>query len=127
MKWKRIVWVAAIFGLVGAGTARPQYREPPKPENARFGDPTSIARMYQTYLYGVIKKLDKDEIVLEKTRYGVDTPVKLTAKTRYIRDTKASTLGELKVGEQVYVDVKNDKKTGEKIAKKVVSGVMPGS
>jgi hypothetical protein len=127
MKVKWIVFGAAVLGLAGGGITRGQERKPPMPENARFGNPTSIARAYQFYLYGVIKKLDNKEMVLEKTRYGVDTPVKLTSKTRYVRNRKQSTLEALHVGDQVYVDVKNDKKTGDKIAKKVLSGVMPGS
>ncbi len=127
MKLKSIVWGAAVAALLGGGMARGQERKPVMPENARFGNPTSIARQYQSYLFGVIKKLDKKQIVLTKTRYGVDTYIKLTPKTRYLRDNKKSTWKTLSVGEPVYVDVKNDKKTGDRIAKKVLSGVMPAS
>jgi hypothetical protein len=100
-------------------------RDPIKTDNARFGDPTSIARVYQDYLYGVIKKIDKDEMVLEKTKFGVDQTLVLNSKTKYIRDGKPAAQDLLKVGDKVWVDVKTKKKTGEIIAKKVVTGVMP--
>jgi hypothetical protein len=127
MELKRIVLGAAGLGLLCGGIGRGQERKPVMPANARFGDPTSIARQYQSYLFGVIKKLGKDQIVLDKTRFGVDTPIKLTSKTRYIRNRKKSTLAALQVGDSVFVDVKNEKKTGDMIAKKVLSGVMPGT
>ena len=112
--------------LTLAGTALGQTgRDPIKTDNARFGDPTSIARVYQDYLYGVIKEIKKDEMVLEKTKFGVDQTLILDSKTKYIQDGKPASHDGLKVGDKVWVDVKTKKKTGELLAKKVVTGVMP--
>jgi hypothetical protein len=121
---KRFLTTAAIFFAFSSTAFGQASKTPAKPETARFGDPTGIARKYQSYLYGVVKKIDKDEIVLEKTKFGVDTTIKLFPKTKYVSDGKPSSLGELNVGDQVYVDVKTDKKTGDMSAKKVVSGVI---
>jgi hypothetical protein len=118
-----------MTGMLAAGaTGLAQGTKPyDKPATARFGDPSDIARAYQSYLSGIIKKIGKDELVLEKTRFGVDTTVKLLPKTKYIRDKKAGKFDQLEVGEQVFVDVKTEKKTGEMSAKKVLSGILPGS
>ena len=124
---RRLLIAAAILLIFSPPAFAQGNKLPVKPETARFGDPTSIARKYQSYLYGVVKKIDKDEIILEKTKFGVDTTIKLIPKTKYVSDEKPSSLGELKVGDQVYVDVKTDKKTGEMSAKKIVSGVIFGS
>ncbi len=102
-------------------------KPPDKPNNARFGDPTGIARQYQGYISGVIKKIDKDEMTLEKTRFGVDTTIKLLEKTKYVYNRKPGKREDLKVGDLVFVDAKTDKKTGEMSAKKVVGGVVPVS
>jgi len=124
---RRPILLSSVVALLAmAATVSGQTRQT-QPETGRFGNPTSIARKYQSYIYGVIKKIGKKDIVLEKTKFGVDTPVKLNAKTKYIRDQKSSTLETLQVGDQVYVDVKTDKKSGEMTAKKVVSGVLPTS
>ena len=110
--------LASAFGLLA------QTREPRKPETARFGNPTSIARQLQDLFYGVIKGLDKNEMVLEKTKFGVDQTIKLKAKTKYIHDGESSTFDRLKVGDQVWLQIKNEKKTGDMIAEKVLSGVI---
>ena len=77
--------VAALLSLVPAFA---QNTKPPdRPETARFGDPTGIARQYQGYITGVVKKIDKDEITLEKTRFGVDTTIKhADPVARWLRD-----------------------------------------
>ncbi len=116
-------FLIAVF--LASPAAWAQANAPKEPETARFGNPTSIARQYQSFLYGVIKKIGKDELVLTKTKFGIDTTVQLNEKTKYIHDNKPSKLAQLKVGDQVYVDVKTEKKTGDMTAKKVVSGVMP--
>jgi len=116
---------AIIFiGLLAVSSALPQTREPAKPETARFGDPTKIARELQDLFYGVIKTLDKNEMVLEKTKYGVDQTIKLTSRTKYVHDGEASTFDRLKVGDQVWLQTKNEKKTGNMIAERVLSGVI---
>ena len=116
-----LVSLLAFMTLVNMGHA--QRRGPEKPETARFGDPTSTARILQDYLYGVIKDINPKEIVLKKTKYGIDQTVKLDPKTKYIHDGKPSTFDRLKAGDQVWVDVKQEKKSGQMTAKKVVTGV----
>ena len=65
-------------------------------------------------------------MILTKTKFGVDQTFKFNKKTKFILDGKPSSFDKLKVGEGVYIDVDTDKKTGDLIAKKVVSGVdMP--
>jgi hypothetical protein len=113
--------LAAVSLTAWAGPQRD--KQPVKAETARFGDPTSTARIYQTYLYGVIKQIDASEMVLEKTKFGIDQTFKLEPKTKYLHDGKPSARDRLKVGDQVWVDVKTDKKTGDLIAKKIVTGV----
>ena len=98
--------------------------EPAKPDNARFGDPTGIGRNVQGDIYGVVKQIGEKEIVLDKTKFGVDTSIRLEAKTKYVRDKKPGTFAQLKVGDPIYVNVKTDKKTGTMTAKKVISGII---
>jgi hypothetical protein len=95
-----------------------------KPDPGRFGNPTGIGRGLQGDLYGVVKSIKEDEIILDKTKYGVDQTIKLLPKTKYVRNGKSSSWDKLKVGDTVYVDVKTDKKTKEKTAKKITSGVV---
>lgn len=119
----RVVLISAVWGILTvASPARAQQQQPAKADTGRFGNPTATARTYQTYLYGVIKSLDAKEMVLEKTKAGVDQTFELEAKTKFIRDNKPSSPDALKVGDQVYVDFRKNKKTGELIAKKVVVG-----
>ncbi len=120
--------IAFVCCVITLGTGWAQ-RQPAKAGNPRFGNPTSTGRVFQDYIYGVIKKIDSenDEMVLDKTKFGIEQTLRLQPKTRYIHDGKPSSLTQLKVGDQVYVDVKTDKKTGQMTAKKVVSGVTPTS
>ena len=121
----RLLAVVAA-AVVGASLALAQNVQPPqRPENARFGDPTGVARKYQGYLPGIIKKIEKDKIILTKTRFGVDTTIKLLKKTKYVYNNKPGKLEDFKVGELVFVDAKTNKKTGDMSAKKVVGGVVP--
>ena len=73
--------------------------------------------------YGIVKSVNKDEIVLTKTDAGLDETFKFTKKTKFVHDGKSSTLDSVKVGDRVWVDANQDKKTGDLIARKVVSGV----
>ncbi|MGH9447658.1 MAG: hypothetical protein ACRD3O_18305, partial [Terriglobia bacterium] len=75
------------------------------------------------YLSGVIAKIDAGALVLDKTKFGIPKTIRLTPKTKFIRNGKRSSLKQLKTGETVYVQTKKDKKTGGLIAKKVVSGM----
>jgi hypothetical protein len=99
--------------------------EPVKAGTARFGDPTGTARRYENFLYGVIKTIDANGMVLEKTKFGTDQTFKFQPKTKFIHDNKPSSRQDLKVGDKVWVDVQQEKKTGDLYAKKVVTGTMP--
>ena len=79
---------------------------------------------YEGYLYGVVTKLNKNELVLTKTKAGVDQTFKFNKKTKFVRDGKDDSFKSLKPGDEVWVDVDEDKKTGDLIARKVVSGVF---
>jgi len=120
MKSRGILTAALCCALTRVIPA-PAQQEPVKGDT-RFGNPTSTARAYQGYLYGVIKTIDAHGMVLAKTKFGVDQAFKLEAKTKFISNNKPSFRDKLKVGDQVFVDVRKDKKTGDLIAKKVVTG-----
>ena len=120
---RRTIWIPATLCLVLAVPMMAQ-NKPVKAGTARYGDPTGTARNYQNFLYGVIKTLDANGMVLEKTKVGIDQTFKFQPKTKFIHDNKPSSREDLKVGDQVYVDVHKDKKTGDLYAKKVVSGIV---
>lgn len=112
------------MGMALAPRAFPQRTsEPAAPDNGRFGNPNAYARNYQDYLYGVITKIDASALVLDKTKFGIPETIRLMPKTKYIRDQKRSSLQQLRPGDMVYIQTKKDKKTGDLIAKKVVSGI----
>ena len=119
----RAIGIGATLCLVTAMPAMAQNR-PVKAGTARYGDPTSTARKYQNFLYGVIKTLDANGMVLEKTKAGIDQTFKFRPKTKFIHNDKPSSREDLKVGDQVYVDVHEDKKTGDLYAKQVISGIV---
>ena len=125
MKFRRITMATALIGACVATLAAAQQSEkqPVVSSTGRFGDPTATARMYQDYQYGVIKTKNANELILTQTKFGVDQSYKLTKKTKYIQDGKASSFDQLKIGDRIYIDVDTNKKTGDLIAKKVVSGV----
>ena len=79
---------------------------------------------YQDYLYGVVKELNKDAMVLTKTKAGADQTFKFNKKTKFIQDGKDSSLESVKLGDEVWMDAGEDKKTGDLIARKVVTGVF---
>jgi hypothetical protein len=125
-------WSLASLGMLVAcmmvATASAQRPNTPEtPQNGRFGDPDVYGRKFEGYLYGVIAKIHKDDLVLDKTKFGVPKTIEVSRKTKFVRGGKRSSLAELKAGEMVYVQVKKDKKTGGLIAKEVVSGLgVPG-
>ena len=128
MKLKFILTTAALAAVcLGTLAAAPQSdKQPVVSSTGRFGDPTSVATKYQDYLFGIVKEITADQVVLSKTKYGVDQAFKFTKKTKFTTDGKPSTFDKIKVGEGIYVDVDTNKKTGELSAKKVVSGIdMP--
>lgn len=122
-----VIAVALVAGSVmAAGTARAQSQSnAPDAPHSRFGNPTSIARIYQTYIYGVVKKAEKSDLILDKTKFGNDQNFKLTKDTKFIQNGKRTSRVPLKPGDMVWIDMKRDKKSGDMIAKKVVLGVAP--
>jgi hypothetical protein len=119
----RSIWIPAALCLLLAVPVMAQEKTV-KAGTARYGDPTSTARKYQNLLPGVIKTIDAHGMVLEKTKAGIDQTFKFQPKTKFIHDNKPSSREDLKVGDQVYVDVHVDKKTGDLYAKKVVTGIV---
>ncbi|HLW79480.1 MAG TPA: hypothetical protein VKU44_07760 [Terriglobia bacterium] len=117
--------LASAFALHGAFAQQPSntIEQPPLPDNGRFGDPTTKGQNLRGFIYGVVKKVGKHELILDKTPFGDAQSFKLEPKTKYLRDGKSSKLAEFKAGDQVFVDVKKEKKSGGMIAKKVVAGV----
>ena len=79
---------------------------------------------YKGLIYGIVKSLNEDAVVLTKTNAGVDQTFKFNKKTKFIHDGKDGSFKSLKVGDEVWVDVGEDKKTGALIARKVVTGVF---
>jgi len=77
---------------------------------------------YAGYRYGVVKSISGNEIVLTKTDAGMDETFTLNKKTKFIHDGKGSFLDSIKVGDKVWIDAHLDKKSGDSIARKVVSG-----
>lgn len=112
---------------IGTGWAQIiQSPDAPGP-TGRLENAISVAGKYQNYIYGVVKKIEKHQIVLDKTRFGNNQVFKLEHNTKFIDNGKRSKLAELKVGDMVWVDAKIKKKTNEKIARKVITGVGPKS
>ena len=122
------VLLYALLGLaLAAGPAWAQvYQSTDSPgATGRLESAISVGAKYQNYIYGVVKKIGKDQIILDKTRFGDDQVFKLEHKTSFVDNGKRSTLAQLKVGDMVWIDAKINKKTNEKTAKKVVTGVGP--
>jgi hypothetical protein len=125
MKLRKIFMATALAAAsLATLVAAPQSdKQPVTSSTGRFGDPTSVATKYRDFLSGVLKEKNPNELILTRTKFGVDQTFKLNKKTKFILDGKASSFDKLKVGEQIFIDVDTDKKTGDLIAKKVVSGV----
>jgi len=128
MKLLRMMMATALVGacLAILAVAAQSDKQPITSSTGRFGDPNDVARKYQDFLYGVIKEKNPNELILTKTKFGVDQTFKLNKKTKFILDGKPSSFEKLSVGDRIFIDVDKDKRTGDLIAKKVVSGVdMP--
>jgi len=128
MKIDKIMMTAVLAtACLGTIVAAPQSDKQPIVSNpGRFGDPSTVAIKYKDYLFGIVKEVNANEVILSKTKFGVDQPFKFTKKTKFFQDGKPSSFDKIKVGEGIYIDVDIDKKTGEQLAKKVVCGVdMP--
>jgi hypothetical protein len=122
-----IITGCLLGGMLTAGLVLAQvYQAPESPGAAgRLENAISVAGKYQNYIYGVVKKIGKDELILDKTRFGNGQVFRLDHKTQYVDNGKRSALANLKVGDMVWIDAKIKKKTDEKIAKKVITGVGP--
>lgn len=121
-----LIYVVFAGTLVTGQVWAQVYHSTESPDAAgRLENAISVAGKYQNYIYGVVKKIGKDQIILDKTRFGDGQIFKLESKTRFIDNGKRSTKANLKVGDMVWVDAKIKKKTDEKIAKKVITGVGP--
>ncbi len=116
--------VVAGLGVLTPAMARAQ--EPPTaPGSGRFGNPDeSTSEIFKGYVYGVVKSVDPNELVLDKTKFGFDQTYKFDPKIKVVRDGRPSSRDTLKVGEPVYVQVKKEKRTGDQIAKKILAGVV---
>jgi len=119
----RTIGIPVTLCLVLAVSATGQEKTV-KAGTARFGDPSGTARKYQDLLSGVIKTVDANGMVLEKTKAGIDQTLKFQPKTKFFHDDKPSSREDLKVGDQVYVEVREDKKTGDLYAKRVLTGIV---
>ena len=132
----QMILVALVIGLTGF-VAPSIAQRGGRVDAGGGGSPLEVAssgvgtagNKYQDFLYGVVKELNKDAMVLTKTQYGktqygTDPTFKFDKKTKFIHDGKDSSLGSLQLGDKVWVDAREDKKTGDLIARKVVSGVF---
>ncbi len=82
----------------------------------------SAGNNYADFRYGVVKSVSPSVMVLIKTASGLDETYKLNKKTKFIHDGKSGSPDTVKVGDKVWVDARQDKKTGDSIARKIVSG-----
>jgi hypothetical protein len=123
-----VVLVFALMGLAGPSIAQRGTSGGGGSGYGALGIPstnTGIAgNNYKDFLYGVVKALNKDAMDLTKTNAGMDQTFKFNKKTKFIHDGKDSSIESLKLGDQVWVDAREDKKTGDLIARKVVTGVI---
>src|ERR1700691_1039035 len=104
MKLQTIIITTALAGVCVATLATlaavPQSdKQPVTSSTVRFGDPNSVAQKYQNYLFGIIKDVNPNEVILAKTKYGVDQAFKFTKKTKFTQDGKPSSIDKLKVGD----------------------------
>lgn len=127
MKVRTLIMAVLLAAAACAPAAWAQRADQPPapPPNGRFGDASDTARNLQDYFYGVIKKISPSELTCDKTEFGDNQAFKLDKKTKFIRDGKPSALGNLKVGDGIWVKIRKDKKTGDLIALRVATGVLP--
>ena len=116
-----------VLGCAVAAWAQRADSAPAPPSNARFGDPTSTARNYQDFHYGVVRSVSDSSLICDKTEFGDAQPFKIDKKTKFAHDGKHSAAADLKPGDKVWVRVRTDKKTGEMTALRVISGVFDAS
>lgn len=129
---QHLVLITLVLGLIGFAVPAAAQRgnrggSSNEPESTPLGvqhvAPNAGAK-YEEMKFGILKECSKDGLVLSKTQAGVDVTYKFDKKTKFIRDGKSSKLAALKAGDEVWVDADQNKKTGDLIAHKVVSGVF---
>jgi hypothetical protein len=116
----KAIFLAVVLGILISLPGEAQ-QDPPKTETARFGTADASSYSFKEYLYGVVKSISKTEMVLNKTALGDEQVFVLSPKTKFFHDGKPSSLENLKVGEQVWVDKKKNK-AGDMLALKVLTG-----
>lgn len=128
---QQIILIALVIGLIGFAAPSSAQRGGKGSSNMPESSPLDVQHVaptagnkYQDYLYGIVKELNKDAMVLTKTKSGTDQTFKFNKKTKFIHDGKSSSIESLQLGDKVWVDVDTDKKTGNFIARKVVTGVL---
>jgi hypothetical protein len=128
---QQIILVALVIGLVGFAAPATAQRGNRGASGAGYGPlgvaslgTTTAGNKYQDYLYGVVKVVDEDQMILTKTKAGTDQTFKFNKKTKFTLDGKDGSFKSLKLGDEVWVDADTDKKTGDLIARKVVTGVF---
>jgi len=119
----KLIFLTLILGTMISFPVQAQH-DTPKNETARFGTPEDVSRVFQDYLYGVVKTISKTEMVLDKTALGDGQVFQLSPKTKFIQDGKPSSQDKFKAGDKVWVDVKKEK-TGNMLARKVITGIEP--
>src|SRR5215471_4633250 len=83
MKLRSLLLLAFMGCMVEVTYSRAQ-TEPTKPGEPRFGNATSTGRAFQDYVYGVIKQIDKGDLIVDKTSFGDGQKFKLDHKTKFI-------------------------------------------
>ena len=125
------ILLAFVLGMLGFATTSMAQRggksvsmDGESPLTVRSNGMGTAGDNYKGFIYGIVKAVNKDEIVLTKTNAGMDQTFKFNKKTKFIHDGKGSSLESVKLGDKVWVDAAQDKKTGDSIARKVVSGAF---
>lgn len=117
------IGVLALGLTAAAGLAQ----EPPIIANpGRFGNPNDLGATlkYKDYIYGVLKKVDKDSLTVDKTPFGDGQVFIIGKKTKYVHNNKPSAWADLKAGDKIWINMKRNKKTGDLLAEKVVTGIF---
>jgi len=129
---RRIIVMALLLNLLGFAASSLAQRGGrgggegggTSPLEVRSSGSGTAGNELKDYAYGIIKTLNKDTMVLTKTNSGMDETFKFDKKTKFIRDGKSSSPESLKLGDQVWVDARKDKKTSDLLARKVISGAF---
>jgi len=126
-----MIIIAAVLAGAASGLAGGS-QDPTQPNIQRADapaapstDPVYTARNLQNLVYGVIKRVEPEELICDQTEFGDAQPFKLDKKTKYLHDGQAGTVQQLKVGDKTWLKIRKNKKTGELTALVVVTGELP--